>query len=56
MELPFVLIASVLVGGGLGYLLDKKLGTTPFFVLLLGFLGFGAGIWEIIRRVKSAKK
>jgi len=56
MELPFVLIASILVGGGLGYLLDKKLGTAPLFVLLLGFLGFGAGIWEIIRRVKSGKK
>jgi ATP synthase protein I len=56
MELPFVLIACILVGGGLGYLLDKKLATTPLFVLLLGFLGFGAGIWEIIRRVKSVKK
>ncbi|HYL10938.1 MAG TPA: AtpZ/AtpI family protein [Candidatus Acidoferrales bacterium] len=56
MELPFILVASILVGGGLGYVLDKKLGTTPAFVLLLGILGFGAGMWDIIRRVKSVPK
>ena len=56
MELPFILVSSILIGGGLGYLLDKKLGTAPLFMLLFGILGFGAGIWEIIRRVKSRPK
>lgn len=56
MELPFIPIAAVLIGGGLGYVLDKKLGTAPLFVLLLGLLGFAAGLWEIIRRVKSNQK
>jgi len=56
MELPFIPIAAVLIGGGLGYVLDKKLGTAPLFILVIGLVGFAAGLWEIIRRVKSNPK
>lgn len=56
MELPFIPIAAVMIAGGLGYLIDKRLGTLPAFTLVLGLLGFAAGLREIIRRVKSGTK
>lgn len=57
MELPFIPIAAVLIGGGLGYLLDGRVHTSPVFTILLGLLGFLAGIREILRRLsKEAKK
>lgn len=40
MELPFILVAGVVIGGGIGYLLDKKFHTSPAFALILGILGF----------------
>jgi len=52
MELPFIPVAAVVIGGGLGYLLDKRLGTGPVFVLVFGALGFAAGIREVVRRLR----
>ena len=40
--------------GGLSYLgleLDERLGTTPLFTILGGFLGFGAGFYHLYRGV-----
>jgi F0F1-type ATP synthase assembly protein I len=51
MDLPFVLVGSVLIGAGLGYLLDKRLGISPVLTLILGLLGFGGGMFEVIRRL-----
>jgi len=56
MELPVILVAAVIIGGGLGYLLDKRFGTLPVFSLVLGLLGFAGGLREIIRRVRSVEK
>ena len=49
MDLPFVLVGSVVIGAGLGYLLDKRFGTSPVLTLILGLLGFGGGMYEVIR-------
>jgi ATP synthase protein I len=51
MELPFVLVSAVVVGGMFGYLLDRWLHSKPVFLLLLGGLGFFAGVREILRRL-----
>ncbi|HJY85875.1 MAG TPA: AtpZ/AtpI family protein [Candidatus Acidoferrales bacterium] len=51
MELPFILVGAVLLGGGLGQWIDLRLDTTPLFTFLLGLLGFAAGVREIIRRI-----
>jgi len=51
MELPFTLVGAILLAGGAGYLLDRWLHTKPLFMLILGGLGFVAGIREVIRRL-----
>jgi F0F1-type ATP synthase assembly protein I len=53
MELPFVMIGSVIAGGLVGYLLDRVLHTAPALLLVGGLLGFAAGIWEIVRNLSS---
>lgn len=53
MELPFVLVAAILVGGFFGYLLDRWLHTKPILMLVLGFLGFFAGLRDILRRLPT---
>ena len=55
MDLPFVLVGSVVIGAGLGYLLDKRLGTSPVLALLLGMLGFAGGMFEVIRRLSGKR-
>jgi ATP synthase protein I len=50
MELPFVLVAAIVFGGFIGYLLDGWLHTKPFLMLILGFLGFFGGLRDVLRR------
>ena len=51
MELPFVLVSAVVVGGLLGYFLDHWLHTQPIFLLVLGGIGFYAGVRDVLRRL-----
>jgi ATP synthase protein I len=51
LDLPFVLVGSVILGAGAGYLLDRWLGSSPAFTLILGALGFAGGMYEVIRRL-----
>jgi F0F1-type ATP synthase assembly protein I len=54
MELPFVLVGSIAVGGIVGYWLDQKLHTGPWLLLSLGLLGFAGGLREVLRRIGVA--
>jgi ATP synthase protein I len=54
MELPFTLVAAVVVGGVLGYFLDRWLHTKPLMMLVLGGVGFFAGVREVIRRLPAS--
>jgi len=56
LELPFVMVAGVVVGGGIGYMLDRWLHSSPLLALILGGVGFAAGITEIIRRLTREEK
>ena len=53
MELPFVLVGAVALGGLLGYFLDRWLHTKFIFLFLLGGLGFFAGLRDILRRLPA---
>ena len=43
------LVAGIVVGGGIGWLLDKWLSTSPFLLILFLLLGTAGGFWNIIR-------
>ncbi len=45
------LVAGLIVGGGGGFLLDRELGTSPWFLLGGIFLGMGSGFMMIYRDV-----
>ena len=51
LELPIVLVSAIVVGGFFGYLLDRWLHTKPFLTLILGGVGFYAGVRDVLRRV-----
>jgi F0F1-type ATP synthase assembly protein I len=50
MELPFTFAGAILLAGGAGFLLDRWLHTKPIFTLVLGTIGFIAGVREVLRR------
>jgi F0F1-type ATP synthase assembly protein I len=55
MELPFVLVGAVILGGLIGYFLDRWLHTKMVFTVVLGGIGFFAGIRDILRRFPGSK-
>jgi F0F1-type ATP synthase assembly protein I len=56
LELPFLLVVSVAVGGGIGMLLDTYFHTSPVFALLLGVAGFAGGMWQLLKRLSKDMK
>lgn len=46
--------ACVVVGVGLGYLLDGWLGTEPFLLLVFMALGFAAGMRTVVRFARQS--
>jgi F0F1-type ATP synthase assembly protein I len=49
LDLPFLLISSVMGGGLVGYILDEYLHTTPWLMLVCGGLGFFAGLRGVLQ-------
>jgi len=43
------LVAGVLVGAGLGWLLDRWLGISPWGLIVLLLFGFAAGVLNVMR-------
>lgn len=43
------LVAGVVVGAGIGWLLDRWLGTSPWGLIVLLLLGFVAGVLNVMR-------
>lgn len=43
------LVSGMILGLGIGYGLDRVFGTMPIFLILLGLLGFIAGVRVMIR-------
>ena len=45
--------AAIIVGAGLGYLLDMFLPTRPWGLIVLLLLGFAAGVLNVVRATKE---
>jgi ATP synthase protein I len=55
MELPFVIVGAVLLGGVVGFFLDRWFHTKPYLMLVFGALGFFGGVRDIIRRTSGSR-
>jgi ATP synthase protein I len=55
MRLSTELVGGVIVGGGMGWLLDSWLGTKPWLFLLFFLLGTASGMIHIIRVAMQQK-
>ena len=53
LRLGVELVTGLVVGGGIGWLLDQWLGTLPWFLLLFFFLGSAAGMMNVFRTAKE---
>jgi ATP synthase protein I len=42
-------VAGVIVGGGLGWVIDRALGTAPWALIVFVLLGFAAGVLNVLR-------
>lgn len=49
LKLSSEFIAGVIVGGGLGWMIDRWLGTSPWGLIVFLLLGFGAGVLNVMR-------
>lgn len=54
--LPFALVVPMVVGGAIGYGLDRWLHTRPIFMLILGLLGLGLGIRDAMKTASLLDK
>jgi len=52
VSVGFVLVASLLVGYGIGSFLDRWLGTEPVLTVIFFFLGMIGGFVEVFQIVK----
>ncbi|MER0237546.1 AtpZ/AtpI family protein [Fulvimarina sp. MAC8] len=57
LKLASEFAAGIIVGGGLGFVIDTYAGTSPFGLIVFLMLGFAAGIRNVLRSVgpKPAK-
>jgi ATP synthase protein I len=55
MRLSTELIGGIVVGGGIGWFLDKWLGTFPWLFILMFMLGSAAGIMNVVRTASKEK-
>src|SRR5262249_6455033 len=49
LETSVDLRSGLIVGGGIGWLLDRLFGTTPWMLILFFLLGGVAGIWTVFK-------
>ncbi len=49
MKISSEFIAGIAVGTGLGWVIDKLAGTSPWGLIVFLLLGFGAGVLNVLR-------
>lgn len=53
LSFGWVLPACLAAGGGLGWLLDRWLGSFPAATAILGLLGFAGGLRQLLREADA---
>jgi ATP synthase protein I len=53
MRIGIELVSALIVGVGIGYLLDRWLGTRPWFLVVFFVLGSAAGLLNVFRATKG---
>lgn len=56
MRLGSEFVAAILVGAGIGYLLDLWLGTSPWLLLVMLLVGFAAGVLNVVRTANEMNR
>lgn len=56
LRLASEFVAAILVGTGIGYLLDLWLDTGPWIMLVMLLIGFGAGVLNVTRSVAQMNR
>ena len=56
LKISTELVAAVVVGSTLGFILDNWFGTKPWLILIFFFIGVIAGIMNVIRSAKKMQK
>jgi ATP synthase protein I len=50
------LVVGICAGLGLGWLIDWQMGTKPWFMIILMFLGLVAGVFNVVRLSKDVQR
>jgi ATP synthase protein I len=50
------LVVGLVVGGGIGWVLDRWLGTSPLMLIVFFFLGAGAGMVNVFRVARAMNR
>ena len=56
LKMSTELVAAVIVGTTLGFILDKWFGTKPLLIISFFFIGVAAGILNVFRSAKKMQK
>jgi ATP synthase protein I len=56
MRLGSEFVAAILVGAGIGYVLDLWLQTAPWLMLVMLMVGFAAGVLNVVRSANEMNK
>ena len=56
LKISTELVAAVVVGSTIGFLLDSWFGTKPLLTIFLFFIGVAAGILNVFRSAKKMNK
>jgi ATP synthase protein I len=56
MELPFLLVGPTILGGAVGYFLDRWLHTKPWVMIVLGLCGVAIGFLDAVKMANAGDK
>ena len=56
LKISTELVAAVLVGATIGFILDNWFGSKPLLIIIFFFIGVSAGILNVFRSAKQMQK